>query len=213
MYIIQECEDPNESKDTDYKKWAKNHLWIGDTKNKGLGIFAKKNIQLDRIDWKSTFEEQTVKHFLPCSVNNEFELVAVWTHQNNSQRFAYIGQFWKYLQFNKANFKNVVLTGDFNSNAIWDRKSRHWNHSDVVRELREIEIESLYHKYTREDHGKETCPTFYLHRNLAKPYHMDYCFASSSFSKRLKSVTVGGFEDWKHLSDHSPVLCSFSRKP
>jgi endonuclease/exonuclease/phosphatase family metal-dependent hydrolase len=74
-----------------------------------------------------------------------------------------------------------------------------------VRELQEIGIESLYHSYRKEQQGKETQPTFFLHRNREKSYHIDYCFASMNFIDLLKEVTVCNYEDWKHLSDHSPM--------
>lgn len=41
IYIIQECENPVESKDQKYQEWAANYIWIGDHKNKGLAIFAR----------------------------------------------------------------------------------------------------------------------------------------------------------------------------
>jgi exonuclease III len=44
IYVIQECEDPENCKDQSYKNWASNYLWIGNNKNSGLGVFAKDNI-------------------------------------------------------------------------------------------------------------------------------------------------------------------------
>ena len=160
------------------------------------------------MDWSDYYKEYRVKHFLPCSINGEFDLVAGWTHKNKSPNFGYIGQFWKYLQLNKDKLCNTIIIGDFNSNVIWDEWDRWWNHSDIVKELNQIGIESLYHKFTKEHQGKETQPTFYLHRNLEKPYHIDYCFASTKFIDKLKNVTVGKFENWKYLSDHSPIIIS-----
>lgn len=209
ILVIQECENPVETSDKEYKHWAENHLWIGDTKNKGLGIFTNKNISLKKLDWTNSYKDHTVKHFLPCSVNGEFELLAVWAHQNNSPNFGYIGQFWKYLQSNKAKIYNSIIVGDFNSNVVWDEWDRWWNHSDVVKELKEIGIESLYHKFNNEEQGKESQPTFYLHRNLTKPYHIDYCFAPHKFQESLKNVTVSKYENWKHLSDHVPIQMIF----
>lgn len=212
LYVIQECENPAASHDKKYTDWAVNYLWTGDTKNKGLGIFAKKDIALKKLNWSDIHDDMKVKHLLPCIVNGQFQLIAVWTHQNNSYSFGYIGQLWKYLQINKDNFKETMIAGDFNSNAIWDRKSRHWNHTDVVNELMEMKMESLYHKFTKEAHGKEKQPTFYLHRNLSKPYHIDYCFASASFYDRLKRVKVGSYKEWKHLSDHAPLFITLSEQ-
>lgn len=209
IYIIQECENPAESKDLEYKNWAKNYLWIGDSKNKGLAVFAKEEINLQPLNWTNNFKDHSVKHFLPCLINNDFQLLAVWTHQNNSPNFGYIGQFWKYLQVNKSNFKKIIIAGDLNSNSIWDEWDRWWNHSDVIKELEEINIKSLYHKYFNEVQGQETKPTFFLQRNPSKPYHIDYCLSSNEFSQRLKEVEVPKFDNWQHVSDHVPIIITF----
>ena len=209
IYIIQECENPVESKDIEYKSWAKNFLWVGDTKNKGLGVFAKEHIFLESLNWTSTYKDHSVKHFLPCIINNDFQLLAVWTHKNNSPNFGYIGQFWKYLQINKNKFKKIIVAGDFNSNTIWDEWDRWWNHSDVVRELEEIKIKSLYHTFYKEKHGEETIPTFYLQKNINKQYHIDYIFAEEKLSSQLQKIEIAPFEKWKHLSDHCPVTATF----
>lgn len=121
-----------------------------------------------------------------------------------------MGQFWKYLQLHKAKMQNIFIAGDFNSNSRWDEWDRWWNHSDVVKELREIGIESLYHSFTKEEQGKETKPTFYLHKDVNKPYHIDYCFASSQLVERLKHVEIASYENWKKLSDHSPIIITLN---
>jgi exonuclease III len=41
ILLIQECENPALSNNTEYKSWAKNHLWVGNNKNSGLGVFVK----------------------------------------------------------------------------------------------------------------------------------------------------------------------------
>lgn len=209
VYIIQECEDPAEAHHPEFNQWAENYLWIGDTKNKGLGVFASKNIELKRLDWPNTYRDHDVKYFLPCSVAGDFNLLAVWAHHNNSPTFGYIGQFWKYLQVNKGRFERIIIAGDFNSNTIWDRWDRWWNHSDIVKELNEKGIESLYHKFTEEAQGKETRPTFFLHRKPERPYHIDYIFAGQELSKRLIKMEIGPFDKWIQTSDHLPIICEF----
>ncbi len=205
--IIQECENPSETKDYEYKKWSSNHLWIGDNKNKGVGIFAKNHIHLEKLNWSNQYRDHTVKYFLPCRINNEINFLAVWTHKNNSPNFGYIGQFWKYLKVNQDNFEKILIAGDFNSNAIWDEWDRWWNHSDVVNELEKINIESLYHLIKKEEQGKETIPTLFLQRKLEKPYHIDYIFSSKEFSTKIKSFDIGKPEKWLELSDHMPIIC------
>jgi exonuclease III len=209
IFIIQECENPNESNDNNYLNWAGNYLWIGDTKNKGIGVFAKKNLLLKKLDWSNTYKDHIVKYFLPFSINNEIEFLAIWAHQNNSPNFGYVGQLWKYLQINRDKIGNTILIGDFNSNKIWDEWDRWWNHSDVVKELSQLGIESLYHKYTKEGQGEETQPTFYLQRKIDKPYHIDYCFAPKKFADNLIKFDIGKYENWKEFSDHNPIIIEF----
>ncbi len=209
IYIIQECENPATIDNSHYQKWAENHLWIGDSKNKGIGIFAQNKIELKQLDWTNSYRDHTVKHFLPCSVNGDFDLIGVWTHRNNSPNFGYIGQFWKYLQLHKPKLEKTLIAGDFNSNVIWDQWDRWWNHSDVVAELSEIGIESLYHSFSGELQGNETRPTLFHQRNLNKPYHIDYIFGSSEFAVNLKQIEIGSLEKWFPLSDHLPVISEF----
>jgi exonuclease III len=55
ILLIQECENPLESKDDKYIAWASNYLWFGDTKNKGIGIFAKPAFKLDKLNWSTEY--------------------------------------------------------------------------------------------------------------------------------------------------------------
>lgn len=212
IYIIQECENPVESKHKKYQKWAGNYLWIGDSKNKGLGIFAKQGIEIKKLNWSNQFKDHSVKYFLPCKINNDFDLLAVWTHRNNSPNFGYIGQLWKYLQVNKSKLNTTMIAGDFNSNSIWDEWDRWWNHSDVVKELKEVGIESFYHKFYGEQQGKETNPTLYFQRKIERPYHIDYVFGAQKLFDRLKNIEIGHAVKWLEISDHMPISFELEEK-
>lgn len=206
ILVIQECENPELSKDNTYASWAENYLWIGSNKNKGLGIFARTNIKINKIN----LDDQNLKYFIPCNINGEFNLLASWCHGANSPTFGYIGQFWKYMQLHKNNFSKIIIAGDFNSNTIWDKWDRWWNHSDVVRELAELEIHSFYHSYNKEKTGKETQPTFFHRKNTSKSYHIDYFFGSQSIINNLKSFEICKVEDWLDFSDHVPVIAEIT---
>lgn len=210
IYVIQECENPTECRSPAYQEWAGNHIWIGDSKHKGLGVFARPEIELVKLDWTNQYQDHYVKHFLPCRVNQKFNLLAVWTHQNNSPTFGYIGQLWKYLQVNKDKLNTAIIAGDLNSNARWDQWDRWWNHSDVIRELKELGIKSLYHEYFGEQQGAETKPTLYFQRNLEKPYHIDYIFGSIKYVNSATLVEVGEPHNWLSISDHMPISCEIT---
>jgi exonuclease III len=209
IYVIQECENPLLSADQKYKEWAKNFHWVGDNRHRGLGIFARSSLLLMKLDWNCQFGDRSLKYFLPCSVNNQFNILAVWTQQDPFDGFSYIGQFWKYLQINREKLSHSIIAGDLNSNSRWDINGRSWNHSNVVFDLHKMGIYSLYHKESNEAQGLETVPTFYLQRKLAKPYHIDYCFASIKIADALKSIRIGSVENWLKYSDHLPIFCEF----
>lgn len=203
ILIIQECEDPAQSKDANYNSWASNYLWQGTNKNSGLGIFAKDTISLSLLDWESLGLES----FLPFLVNDHLTFLAVWTKQANSPTFQYIGQLWKYLQAHQAKLAslNTVVCGDFNSNACWDKWDRWWNHSDVVSDLEKLEIHSIYHHLKQELQGKESLPTFYMHRKKENPYHIDFAFASKHFLQNAQ-LEIGCPTEWLNFSDHMPIF-------
>ncbi len=201
LLIVQECEDPKQSTDA-YRSWAGNYLWHGDNKNKGIGVFARTELTLRHLDWN----DDGFQSFLPCMVDDEFTLLAVWTKYANSPNFGYIGQLWKYMQLHKQRIegKCFLLCGDLNSNKCWDEWDRWWNHTDVVRELDEIGVRSVYHNYFREEQGGETRPTLFHRRDASKPYHVDYMFASADLYDECR-LDVGEMEDWLELSDHMPL--------
>ncbi len=202
LLVIQECEDPAKSIE-EYAEWAGKYLWVGSSKNKGLGIFPRKGTKISQLDWP----DDGLERFLPCRVNDSFSLLGVWTMQANSPTFQYIGQFWKYLQMNKERMseRDMVVCGDFNSNVIWDKWDRWWNHSDVVRELAELDIYSMYHESTGEKQGEETAPTLFLQRKREKPYHIDYAFVSKLMMNG-RSLEVGHPDQWLEISDHMPIV-------
>ena len=206
VIIIQECENPIESKNKEFIEWAENYLWIGDSKNKGIGVFAKKEIKLEKLNWSNLYKDNEVKYFLPFRINDKYNVLAVWAHQNNSPNFGYIGQIWKYIQINKIKIIDSIIIGDFNSNKIWDQWDRWWNHSNVINDLSEIGLESVYHKYFNENQGEESMATFFLQRKIVKPYHIDYCFLPNYLFENLITFEVGNFEKWRLFSDHNPII-------
>ena len=101
----------------------------------------------------------------------------------------------------------VVMLGDFNSNAIWDtHHPSDLNHSSMVQRLKAHGLVSAYHHFRSEPQGQETEPTFYLHWNEAKPYHIDYCFLPVQWLAGLRHVEIGSYAAWREYSDHRPLL-------
>lgn len=203
ILIVQECEDPA-AYGADYRTWAGDHIWIGDLRSKGLGIFARSGLQLEPLDWQGS----EFRLFLPARIGGRFDMLGAWTQNAKPASTAYIGQLWGYLQANRKNLSECTLVcGDFNSNRIWDRPRRIGNHSHLVADLAQLGMVSLYHHRLEEEQGAETVPTFYLSRKAERPFHIDYIFAHQDLTLQSGfSFEIGQAEQWLTASDHLPLI-------
>ncbi len=204
ILIIQECEDPSQSKDAEYRAWTQNYIWVGNSKNRGLGVFAQDSSALEKLKFDYSFGEQGLKWFIPFRYKN-FEIIAIWTQNTVNRDFRYIGQLYKFLLNNYSQINNQIFIGDFNSNKIWDYKRSEGDHSSCVRLLKNKNIVSLYHQHMNEMQGEEQTPTFYLQRNITKPYHIDYAFIPSHLLPQA-SLSIGSHHEWLEISDHMPLI-------
>ena len=165
--------------------------------------------------------DSSLKHLLPVVVtgSHSFRLLAVWTKEDDERRAMYIGQavlgVQRYAPFIAGDA--TVMVGDFNSNQIWDRPGRPYMHAEMVHLLDGHGLVSAYHDHYGEAQGAETRNTFYMYRKLERGFHIDHCFVPRAWMPYLKSVQVGDYADWRHLSDHCPMVIEFdferSRNP
>lgn len=203
MLVVQECEDPAHI-GKGYADWAGAYVWAGSRPSKGIGVFARNGRTIERLGWK----DRGLAQFLPVRIDDRLDLLGVWTQAVVPSTYSYIGQFWQYLRLHrKALGADTVICGDFNSNSIWDRKRRKWNHSACVAQLDKAGFTSLYHLTANEPQGAESRPTFYHYRNPEKPYHLDYVFAHRErLPDGWAGLSVGDPAEWLDLSDHMPVV-------
>lgn len=194
IYIIQECESPNKFIEKELIKITADCIWEKGAYKKGVLIFSKKNIKLEKQKW----DNYGMRVFVPVLVNDKFILVGVWTTSP-----AYIEEFYIWQAVHEKRIcKDTVLIGDFNSNAIWDKGHNNRCHSDVVRILQEKGLKSVYHYCCNEKQGVETIPTFFLHKNKQKAFHIDHCFASENHIESYEVLD----DSWLKISDHVPIV-------
>ena len=206
---MQECEnfetiDPEILKEL--KTGIGNFFWKGENKNKGLAVLGRKGIKLESLNWNENFRGRNLKYFLPVLVEGKYKLLGVWAHKAEAKAFAYIGQFWQYMENNKDQFNDIVIGGDFNSNSIWDSWDRWWNHTDCINELEKLNIFSVYHKIVNEEQGEESRKTFFHRKNRDTSYHIDYFLASGKWICEKTSFSIGRTEEWLDNSDHMPLI-------
>lgn len=208
ILIVPECENDEKLKFGKLTPKPNDFFWYGDNPNKGIGVFSYSDYKLELLkEFNPKF-----RYVIPIKVTGEkssFIIFAIWAMDNKeNQEARYIGQIWLAINY-YSDFlinDNTILIGDFNSNKIWDHKGRIGNHTDVVNKLNEKGIYSLYHEKNGIEHGKEEDSTFHMYRNLEKPYHIDYCFASKKAINNGIDFSIGAVKEWIELSDHTPII-------
>lgn len=195
--VIQECSRPVEI--------PAQCVWLGDNPKQGLGVQVSNGYRIEQLPLISDSPE----YVLPVRVRGpvEFVLIAVWAQHD--RRNPYVEGVIRAVEAYEHLFRSapVVLAGDLNSNAIWDKDHpTHLSHTSLVGRLFELGLVSSYHSARREEHGRESEPTFYFRWDRARPFHIDYCFIPVSWVAYLRTVDVGSYEDWSGHSDHRPLL-------
>ncbi len=211
ILIVPECECPEKLVFAAGTPKPTDVVWFGKNKHKGLGIFSYGDHRFKVFD----DHDADLQTIIPIAVTGgefEFNLFAIWANNPSDPDGQYVTQVWKAIHhYDKLlTAKPAILTGDFNSNSIWDRPRRVGNHSNVVQYLEERGIVSTYHLHHRQIQGEEQHPTFYLYRHKDKPYHLDYCFVSETIAWQIGSVEIGEHDVWTKYSDHMPVIISLN---
>lgn len=203
VMLIQECEESSkfECVNQDF-----NILWIGDNKNKGLAVFARKKLKLEKI-YVNVGE---VKYLLAVKVDN-VKILNFWAMDDKRDRQQrYIAQVWQGLKACKEMIDDyTIVAGDFNWNIIWDTNPSNPLHGkmiDVINVLGSVDIKSLYHTKMQEQFGKESQSTFFMYRKQEKKYHTDYVFVPKSIIEMINNFEIGEYGEWTGYSDHMPIL-------
>jgi exodeoxyribonuclease-3 len=206
ILIVPECENQERLVFEKDIKLANDFFWYGNNPNKGIGVFSFGDLKIRLLD----IHNPDFKYVIPLSIFNEkinLTVFAIWT-QKPEKHDCYTEQVWNAVHFYSKllDNENVILAGDFNSNSIWDKPNRIYNHTNLVDYLMSKNIFSTYHYFHKEKHGQEKKPTLFMHRKIVKPYHIDFCFASSNLIDKLINVEIGTFEKWTMYSDHNPLI-------
>lgn len=98
-----------------------------------------------------------------------------------------------------------LLLGDLNSSTVFDTKHRQLSHTLLVERLAQQGYESIWHFQTREQHGEESQPTFYMYRRPERTWHLDYAFLTRDLLPGAR-IEIGAPETWLAWSDHLPLI-------
>lgn len=205
ILIIQECEHLDKIMFKGDMPKPTDTYWYGHNQNKGLAVFSFDGLKIKLLDHNPEF-----KYILPLKIHNDnisWTLFAIWA-QKPEHHDCYTEQIWNSVNYYSKVLKevNIIIAGDFNSNAIWDKPKRIYNHTNLVELLNSKNIFSSYHHFHNQIQGKEKDSTLFMHRKLDRPYHIDYCFLSQNLIDKVKNVEIGAYDDWTKFSDHNPLI-------
>jgi len=203
IYVIQECDRPADSNNSQYKDFSKNSLWVGKYDNngasRGLGIFVKEGHTVMDNQWS----QGNPGYYISCRIDDTFDLLGVWAYHDEDKCYApgvlnYITEYKSQLN------TNYVIAGDLNLNenisGLW--KSSKIQTIETFRLLNSVGLVSAYHKRFNETHGNESRKTFY--RGARPSTHIDYIFADSP---KIKSAELMNPDVWIRKGiDHLPLL-------
>ncbi len=207
LLVLQECEHKDKLPlDIFREDGMKDIIWYGKNPHKGVAIISFHDIQIELME----IHNPEFEYVLPVRLSKggqAINLFAIWAMPHKSRSKGYVGQVWRAIHhYDELLAQPTLLVGDFNSHPIWDRKYPKGCHSDVVAFLAQRDIHSTYHQCNVVTSGEEPDPTFFLTKKKDKPYHLDYCFASSSMITAETTVTIGNYDQWISHSDHMPVM-------
>jgi endonuclease/exonuclease/phosphatase family metal-dependent hydrolase len=177
--------------------------WVGSNPHKGLAIVAFGDHDYAVADCDTA----ELPWFIPLRIADlDLHVIAVWACVKTPQ-FRYVRVIHAALDSFEPFIRAAptIMAGDFNSNTIWDKKHGTLDHTHLTARLHALGLRSLYHVQTGENHGEELTPTWYMYRNRAKGYHLDYAFAPEPFIPNA-SLSIGHPDLWLPHSDHMPLI-------
>lgn len=210
ILIVPECENQDRLFFDSNLKQPTDIFWYGDNPNKGIGVFSYSNFKIKLLE----IHNPKFRYVLPLRVYNDkinFIIFAVWA-QKPERHDCYTEQIWNAVHYYETllSEENIIIAGDFNSNSIWDKPNRIYNHTNLVDFLESKNIFSTYHHFHNQIQGKEKHKTLFMHRKIDRPYHIDFCFASKNLIEKINTVEIGTYETWTKYSDHKPLSVSFN---
>jgi endonuclease/exonuclease/phosphatase family metal-dependent hydrolase len=180
------------------------HIWHGPMISRGIGVVVAEQYRIE-----SHYDEAISRSVVPVTMRGPLSLtvLAVWsvplqTSARNYVREVYNGILgYRHLLATGP----VVVLGDFNSNALWDRSAGAINQTTLVQLLdNEFGLVSAYHTHHTVAPGQERDPTYYHYRQYTRPFHIDYCFIPKAWT--ITDVRIGTFDEWHADSDHCPLI-------
>ena len=207
--IVPECAAPEVVKSHCQEFRFNDADWVGENKNKGLGVFAFGEITLSRDECFDPRFSQYIPLNVEIAGKSMFNLLAVWSF-NRRRKIEGIANptvaaFAHYSSFLAGS--NSIAAGDFNNCPAFDKPKSPNKMKNTVATLARCGLKSAYHFFNDCELGEEADQTHFW-RKGEKEFHIDYCFVPEG--AQIRKVAVGSREQWIDRSDHAPLVVDIS---
>ena len=184
--------------------------WVEDSKTRGIAVYTAHGFSISPVLPGGPLHRCV--HGYRVSGRTSFNLLACWSHPvtgKDDYRKCWIDGIATYGPHLKS--QAVVIAGDLNDNAIWDRDYPAPKFEQIFDGFRERhDVVSVYHQFHAEKYGQESRHSLFLLKNKAKRYHIDYILIPQAWMSRVTAVSLGDHRDWLRLSDHMPLLAELN---
>lgn len=110
-----------------------------------------------------------------------------------------------------AEGREIIIGGDFNLTVSnWAGSERPVSKQYLAIQARLADEFGLLNCWQSANLDQPLCKTLRWTGNRTIPYHCDGLFVLKAWKDRLQSCSVLAGEEWNRLSDHNPVLATFS---
>ena len=156
LLILQECESKDKLEKVLEQYNCNQIICYGENPHKGIAAITFNDLAIE-VDKNHDPEFQYILPLKLSQNQKQYNLFVIWAMPHKSVRKKdYVGQIYGAIHHYTAQLDQPsILIGDFNSNAIWDKKRKINNHSAVVTFLNNKNIISLYHHQYNINHGEE----------------------------------------------------------
>ena len=130
--------------------------WMEDSKTRGIAVYVSPEFSISPISANGPLHRCV--HGYRISGRSSFALLACWSHAvtgKDDYRQCWVEGIAAYEKYLAG--KDVVIAGDLNDNAIWDRDYPDQAFEKIFNGFRERHnVVSVYHRFHAEQYGKES---------------------------------------------------------
>lgn len=165
---------------------------------RGVAVFSRRPLTVWRFR-----KRKADRCYIALRLGDQVDILAAWVKPVEDYARPFQRVLRGFLRHSTASHR--IVLGDLNGNVSFDAGRKKGLFRDTLRQFERAGLRSLYHASSGDAHGAEARATHHLTYQAAKPYHLDYIFASENL--RCERFELLPEAPWltERRSDHLPM--------